>query len=90
MAIHDVFIFKFGTQRDPKFLFWVKLKKFWNLWSGAMRIDLIGRLEVMQIQTREPIKNHAQNFNTYNPMNGAYLEVETAPCKPSYTDGVAL
>lgn len=50
----------------------------------AMHIDLIGRQESVQIQKREQIKNNAQNVSAFCQMNAACLDVETAPCKPSY------
>ena len=46
----------------------------------TISIALIGRWEAVQIQTREPRKSNAQNLNAYFPMNGACLDVETAPC----------
>lgn len=49
-----------------------KQSNYFNYFS-QMHIDLDGRREAMQIQTREPIRNNAQTLSTYSPMNGACL-----------------
>lgn len=56
-----------------------------STWSAGRRHDREQcTREAVQIQRREPIRNNAQDMSASCPMNGVYLDVETAPCNPSY------
>ncbi len=53
--------------------------KSWGTAGLEQHIDVNGREEAEQMQTREPIRNYAQHSDCYFLMNRACLHIVTAP-----------